>query len=270
MVEVPFRRGEVLFREGEVGDFVCLVASGEVEVIKELGEQRVVLGIVHAGEFVGEMGVLEGHTRSATVRALSDGSVELIGRAEFLKRVAEDGETALKLLVRLSERLRSADRKYAAAAVTLAGQNPEAEAFDIDEEEEEEGPVNLRLTVFPAGASTENQIPAEGLDIGTFPFVVGRRVENPASPAPPIQMLLTDKNPFRLSRIHFAFERDGKGRIGVRDLGSTLGTQVNGEFLGGDAPRDRMPLEIGENMVLAGGENSPFAFLAVVDEVEGG
>jgi hypothetical protein len=209
------------------------------------------------------MGVLEGHPRSATVRALTDGTVELIGRSEFLKRVSEDGETALKLLVRLSERLRSADRKFAAAAVSLAGQNPDADAYD---DEEEEGPVNLRLTLFSAGPSTEGHLPVEGLSIDEFPFVVGRRVENPASPAPYIQMLLDDKSPFRLSRIHFAFERDANGRIGVRDLGSTLGTQVNGEFLGGDAPRDRAPLEYGDNVVLAGGENSPFAFRAMIAE----
>lgn len=263
MVDVPFRRGEVLFKEGEIGDFVCLIVAGEVEVIKELDEQRVVLGTLKAGEYVGEMSVLEGHTRSATIRAITDGTVELIGRTEFLKRVAEDGETALKLLVRLSERLRSADRKFAAAAVSLAGQSPDAEVYD---DEEEEGPVSLRLTVFPAGPSTEGAIPIEGMVIRDFPFVVGRRVESASSSTAPIQMLLDDRSPFRLSRIHFAFERDANGRIGVRDLGSTLGTQVNGEFLGGDAPRDRMPLEIGQNLVLAGGENSPFAFLAIVED----
>jgi CRP-like cAMP-binding protein len=58
MVEVPFQQGEILFREGEVGDFVCLIVKGDVEVIKELGDQRVVLGVVKAGEFVGEMGVV--------------------------------------------------------------------------------------------------------------------------------------------------------------------------------------------------------------------
>lgn len=265
MVEVPFRRGEVLFREGEVGDFVCLVATGEVEVIKELGSQRIVLGTVRAGEYVGEMGVLEGQTRSATVRALTDGSVELIGRRDFLKRVAEDGETALNLLVRLSERLRSADRRYAAAAMSLGGQPSVPEEDPYITHQDDEDVTDLTMTVFADGPATEGYIPDDGLVMNEYPFVVGRRVKETVAHAPRIHLLLDDRRPFRLSRIHFAFERSGTGHLYVRDLGSTLGTQVNGEFLGADAPRDRIPLEPGETSVRAGGADSPFAFRVVVD-----
>jgi hypothetical protein len=65
--------------------------------------------------------------------------------------------------------------------------------------------------------------------------------------------------PFRLSRNHFMIEkRDGS--YYVRDLRSTLGTIVNGEPIGDHFRGDDAPLRAGENEVIAGGVDSPFAF----------
>ena len=58
---------------------------GEVEVVRELDDESVVIGVVRAGEFVGEMGVIEGRDRSATVRASGDLSIELIDKDDFDK-----------------------------------------------------------------------------------------------------------------------------------------------------------------------------------------
>ena len=263
MTEIAFARGEVLFKEGESGDFVCLMLSGEAEVIKELGAQRVILGQIKAGEFVGEMGVLEGQPRSATVRAVSDGTLELIGRNEFLRRVSEDGVMALTLLTRLSERLRKAGDRVAAAAVSLADHIPDAPEYAPEEVAVATTPHILRL--FAAGTGVTGALPEDGLVVTEFPFVVGRVSDGPAAVAR-VHLPLDDARPYRLSRIHFVFERTPSGGIAVRDLGSTLGTQANGEFLGAEAPRDRLGLALGENTVLAGGGDSPFAFRVVVAE----
>jgi CRP/FNR family transcriptional regulator, cyclic AMP receptor protein len=50
----------------------------------------------------------------------------------------------------------------------------------------------------------------------------------------------------------------------VRDLNSTLGTIVNGRPLGRDFPVDSEPLQKGNNRVLAGGADSPFAFVVTL------
>ena len=68
-----------------------------------------------------------------------------------------------------------------------------------------------------------------------------------------------------LSREHFAFYLNPQG-ICVVDLRSTLGTQVNGEFLGHDFSKDFVYLKKGENKISAGGIDSPFTFRAVVEE----
>ena len=109
MTKLNYRRGDILFREGDPSDFVGRIISGDVEVAREHEGETVVLGSAHSGEFIGEMGVIEGRPCSATVRAIDDVELELIGKEDFLKLVSTDSDTALQLLSRLSERLRTAD-----------------------------------------------------------------------------------------------------------------------------------------------------------------
>jgi len=58
-----------LFKEGDTADGVCLVLSGDVEVLIRLGTNEQVLGRFKEGEFLGELAVLDGGTRSACARA---------------------------------------------------------------------------------------------------------------------------------------------------------------------------------------------------------
>jgi serine/threonine protein kinase len=79
--------GKVLMREGETGDFFCLLASGEVKVIK----QGKLLNILNAGECFGEMAYVSranGSVRSANVVTLSEARVITI-RNEDLDRASD-------------------------------------------------------------------------------------------------------------------------------------------------------------------------------------
>lgn len=60
---------DVLFEEGDPGDAVCLVLSGDIEVLIRVGGREQILGHFVEGEFVGEMAVLDGGGRSACARA---------------------------------------------------------------------------------------------------------------------------------------------------------------------------------------------------------
>ena len=88
MQQRRYERGAVIFREGEDSDSVCRIIDGRVEVVKEDGPQRIVLGHIGKGEYVGEKGAIDGRPRSATVWAANDVIVEWIERAEFLRRVS--------------------------------------------------------------------------------------------------------------------------------------------------------------------------------------
>jgi CRP-like cAMP-binding protein len=99
-----FKKGDVLFREGDASDRVLRVTSGEIEVLREVGEASIVLGNVRQGEWLGEMGVIENRNRSATARAASDGAVEILTAQQFLDRMTNDPPLARELILRLSIR----------------------------------------------------------------------------------------------------------------------------------------------------------------------
>ncbi len=262
MPKLRFRSGDVIFREGDPSDFVGSILSGEAEVLMKHGEDAVVIGVAREGEFIGEMGVIEGLPRNATLCAKGEMTLDLIDEDTFLKRISEDGDTALQLLTRLSERLRLTSCLLAEAKLSLK----EAPASAIlhtpaavrQPEIRDEGAV----TIFPESDDIAAEIPGEGLKASNFPFLIGRAGsgENGLGSSPVVHLRLKDERPFRLSRVHFGLQRLGNGKYTIRDFNSTLGTEVNGQFLGANFPRDCVELQPGENRVVAGGAQSPFVF----------
>jgi CRP-like cAMP-binding protein len=80
--------GETIFRIGDPGDALYLVARGAVEVLNDQNGQT--LAELGAGQAFGEMALLSGGTRTATVRATTDSHLLAIDKADFDKLLAED------------------------------------------------------------------------------------------------------------------------------------------------------------------------------------
>ncbi|MFV1959900.1 MAG: cyclic nucleotide-binding domain-containing protein [Planctomycetota bacterium] len=261
MLETTYAPGDVIFHEGDPSRTVCLIRAGEVEVSKAMGEEAVVLGTVGEGQFVGEMGVIEQRPRGATVRAKDEVRVEMLSEAEFLARLSEDPETAMLALRRLSERLRAANDRV----LEFEGAPPCAERCgEVSALEEGPEAASAALRIQPASKRVARDLDEEGVAVHPLPFHVGRPA-GPGERKPPVELALavTDSMPYRLSRLHFSILEDD-GRFLVRDVSSTLGTLVNGELIGEHAARVFAPLRDGENEILAGGRDSPFAFRVVL------
>src|SRR6202045_3051876 len=109
MTGTHFVEGQILFREGDRADSVFRVLSGVVDVLRELDGDPILLGTVRAGQFIGEMGVVETRPRSATARAASEVEVEILTPTEFFDQIAGSPRAARELIRRLSQRLREAD-----------------------------------------------------------------------------------------------------------------------------------------------------------------
>lgn len=245
MIERRLAPGEVLFAEGEPSELVGRIESGALEVVRRVGERELVLARLGPGEHVGEMGVLEGRPRAATVRAVEPTRLVLLGREAFLESVASDPALAHRLLVTLSERLHRADLALAAAPPSVPSGPPPS--------------APLRLRLLAGSPELAAVLPEEGLPIDRLPFTVGRRAEEgERPPARPVDLRLDDTRPYRLSRLHFAIERTREG-VAVVDATSTLGTLVDGVALGEPFARSRLVLGPGEHTIVAGGEGSPFA-----------
>jgi len=67
---VVFKPGDVVFREGDVGNRAYVVIEGEVEVSKMAGEEKIVLEQVGAQGIFGEMALIDDRPRSATATAI--------------------------------------------------------------------------------------------------------------------------------------------------------------------------------------------------------
>ncbi|KAF0117066.1 MAG: Crp/Fnr family transcriptional regulator [Rhodospirillaceae bacterium] len=105
--------GELVFREGEQGLVVYVILTGEVELIKDTLRGPVTLAILGKGDIFGEMGALTRAPRSASARARTELSVEVVPRSEFLQQIETKPQVAVKVLTRLAHRLRNADTMIA-------------------------------------------------------------------------------------------------------------------------------------------------------------
>lgn len=95
-----YRRGQVVFFEGDPSDAVLVVAAGRLKVVSTSPDgDQLLLQVVDPGESVGEVGVLDGEPRSATVEAIEDAAVVVVP-AEALWACIERSPTAARGLLR--------------------------------------------------------------------------------------------------------------------------------------------------------------------------
>lgn len=108
-----FNDGDVIFREGDPSDTAYEIISGTVEIVKQGDDGTVGLARLSAGEWVGEMGALDHSTRNATARASGPITVNAVARQDFLEGIRDQPDTAMGIMSKLAERLRTADSKLA-------------------------------------------------------------------------------------------------------------------------------------------------------------
>ena len=102
--------GDVLFRQGDVGDAMYMVITGKLEALVETaGRDEEVLGDISRGEWVGEMAVLTGDPRSATIRAKRDSSLVKFSRDAFERTTLANPQAMLAMTRGIVRRLRERD-----------------------------------------------------------------------------------------------------------------------------------------------------------------
>ena len=79
--EETYADGQVIFKEGNPGDWVYVILSGAVEISKVIDGRKVVIEVLHAGEVFGELGFLGGINRTAAAQAVGDTSLGIIDRS---------------------------------------------------------------------------------------------------------------------------------------------------------------------------------------------
>lgn len=111
-VERCFEKEEVIFHQGDEGEALFLVVSGQVRVEREIMDgRRVTLALRGPGCVLGEMALLDGTTRSASLYALERTKGLSLARSAFFRFLADHGEALQNLLIILVQRLRESDQK---------------------------------------------------------------------------------------------------------------------------------------------------------------
>jgi len=111
-------RGTAVLHAGDRTDFVYLILQGNLKVLVSDEEGReVILSNLGAGEFFGEMGVLDDNPRSATVVTVMPCELVVISKADFKRCLADNFDVSLYIMRNLVKRLRTADRQIESLAL---------------------------------------------------------------------------------------------------------------------------------------------------------
>jgi len=104
------RAGEVVFRQGEDGDSLLCVVEGRLEtLVKDIAGQEIVIATVGTGDAVGEMSMLDGRPRSATVRCTEDARLLVLARDHLLAVLPRSPHLALDMMAEMAARARRVD-----------------------------------------------------------------------------------------------------------------------------------------------------------------
>jgi CRP/FNR family cyclic AMP-dependent transcriptional regulator len=106
-----YEAGAVLFREGDAGDVMYVVQSGEVEIRRVVGDVERVLAVLPAGEFFGEMALINDRPRSATAVVKRAARLLVIEPRTFEAMLRGRTEIAIRLIKTLAGRLERANQQ---------------------------------------------------------------------------------------------------------------------------------------------------------------
>jgi CRP/FNR family transcriptional regulator, cyclic AMP receptor protein len=114
------RKGEVIVREGARELYMCFVLAGSVDVLKNTATGEMKIVTLGKGQVFGEMGLIEGEARSATVVAATETILMVLDHDGFLQFAEEHPDLGFRLTLKiakmLSQRLRRANQGLVDAA----------------------------------------------------------------------------------------------------------------------------------------------------------
>jgi CRP/FNR family transcriptional regulator, cyclic AMP receptor protein len=110
MIERSFRSGQTLMRAGEPGGAFQIIQQGEVELwLTDSDDKKVVLDVLGAGKFLGELSILSEETRSASAISEEEVVTLELSRQDFLDFLRRRPDAAVDVLTELGDRLKHTD-----------------------------------------------------------------------------------------------------------------------------------------------------------------
>ncbi|PPE68631.1 cyclic nucleotide-binding domain-containing protein [Caldimonas thermodepolymerans] len=118
VVKRRYRRGEIIVEQGRKSNALFILLTGRARVLTADARGReVILAMLHPGDYVGEMSLIDNEPHSATVRAEVQTDVLVLGRTEFARCLPENSSLSYAIMRGLVSRLRAADRQIESLAL---------------------------------------------------------------------------------------------------------------------------------------------------------
>jgi len=154
MQEMRFRPGQVIIREGEMGDLFYVITEGHAEIlIRDADGAELILHEAGPGDFFGELSMLTNEPRSARIRAVDSVTTLALERDDFFEFFRTHPHAAIDVMVELGGRLRDND----AILRRMVSRN-------VNEVEEEQLTVGQRVADKVADT------------IGSWPFIITQSI----------------------------------------------------------------------------------------------
>ena len=221
--------GIFLFREGELGTEMFILQEGQVEILKRVAGEDEQLALLEKGDFFGEMSLLEDLPRTASARAISDCKVIRINGATFDQMLRTKPEIAVRIMRKLSRRLRQTDAMLREALGGQAGEQMQAPEMPAEEK--------------PAGASAPQKlVHASGMEFNlstSSETLVGRK-DPVTGIMPDVDLTLVDTQRSTSRRHAKIYRRGGKFFV-CEEIGTMNGTFVNGQRVETGVPVEVKP-----------------------------
>jgi predicted acylesterase/phospholipase RssA/CRP-like cAMP-binding protein len=106
-----YRKGEVVFFEGSSGDSMYLIESGQVKIVSNINGEERLFAYLGPGNFFGEMALLLGEPRSATIKVDIDAELWVLQKADMDELLEQYPAIAVTISRELSHRLRETDQQ---------------------------------------------------------------------------------------------------------------------------------------------------------------
>lgn len=109
MLGKDYQDGEIIVRQGSMGDCMYVIQAGEVEVLREREDEHVRLTILGQGDFFGEVPLFERVDRKgvvrATARAIGAAKVLTVDKKTIVRRIHQDPSLSYRILQTMSRRI---------------------------------------------------------------------------------------------------------------------------------------------------------------------
>ena len=147
IVKKRYKRGESIVEQGGRSNALFIILAGRARVVSVDAKGReVILAVLHPGDHVGEMSLIDGEPHSASVSAEAQTDVLMLGRVAFLQSLPENSSMSFSIMRGLVHRLRRADSKIESLALMDVYGRVARALMEMSEEDGAERIIGTKLS----------------------------------------------------------------------------------------------------------------------------